>query len=73
VFALNHTYFPGDKKLAGHLDRLERRPAHFVERVHALLFPGAPPDVELLERQREGLVALLHDVEQLYRSEVCAS
>lgn len=73
VFALNHQYFPGDKKLALHLDKLERQPTRFVERLHALVFPGAPPGVDLLERQREGLVALLHDVEQLYRAEACAS
>jgi hypothetical protein len=71
VFALNRQYFPGDKKLAEHLDKLERQPVRFVERVHTLVFPSAPPTVGLLERQRESLVALLQDVEQLYRLEAC--
>ena len=43
VFALNRTYFPGDKKLSETLERLPSKPDAFTARVQALLFPESDP------------------------------
>jgi hypothetical protein len=68
VFALNETYFPGDKKLEAALARLPRQPRDFGERIRRLLAPGAPPDRALLAWQREELCRLLDEVRALVPS-----
>ncbi|MHB1460672.1 MAG: DUF4037 domain-containing protein [Armatimonadota bacterium] len=65
LFAVNKSYFPGDKKLAKALGRLDRLPYRFVDRIHELLFPGTPATVELLRQQQLTLQQLLKDVEEL--------
>jgi hypothetical protein len=62
AFALNETYFPGEKKLARALDLLPDAPAGFGARVEALLYPGPPADADLEAQARE-LAALVDDVE----------
>lgn len=64
LFALNQTYFPGDKKLGPALDHLAHTPAHLRGRIESLLLPGAATP-EALSRQRTELQALLRDVEAL--------
>jgi len=65
IFALNQTYFPGDKKLAGALDHLAVKPERFTARIHALLFPGSEPDPAKLNEQRQTLRALVQEVTTL--------
>ena len=67
LFAVNKCYFPGDKKLAKALNRLERVPAGFVEHIHELLFPAAPATREHLRQQQTALQQLLKDVEELVK------
>ena len=64
IFALNETYFPGDKKLGAALDRLDNKPADFSVRIERLLLlrDGAP---ETLTRQQHDLEALVSEVEAL--------
>lgn len=65
LFALNETYFPGDKKLGEALAHLPRQPAGLLERVTSLLWPRAPATVAALRRQQDELQALLREVEVL--------
>lgn len=65
LFAVNKCYFPGDKKLAKALTRLEHVPMGFVERIQELLFPGTPATKEHLRQQQTSLQHLLRDVEEL--------
>jgi hypothetical protein len=67
AFALNHAYFPGEKKLARALDLLPDAPAGFGARVEALLYPGTPADADLEAQSRE-LAALVADVEARARA-----
>ena len=69
LFALNRTYFPGDKKLEASLKHLARQPDGLAGRVHDLLFPPRPVSVEVLRDQREALRSLLGDVEALVEGE----
>jgi hypothetical protein len=62
VFALNRTYFSGDKKLGIALNHLAIKPKHFTERIQRLLFPGAEPDPAMLNEQRQTLRALVQEV-----------
>jgi predicted nucleotidyltransferase len=65
VFALNRAYFPGEKKLAGALDKLPVAPPNFAARCEALLCPGAPPSVAKLREQRRDLTSLVSEVGEL--------
>ena len=70
LFALNETYFPGDKKLDEALGHLPCQPTGLRERVASLLWPGAPATVALLDRQQEEVKALLREVEALVAAEL---
>lgn len=70
AFALNRVYFPGDKKLAAALDHLPILPERFAERVQWLLMPGEGASQALFDRQRQELIQLTHQVEQLVRNDV---
>ena len=65
LFALNRTYFPGDKKLDVVLEHLEVKPAGFTERIKCLLLPGSGRDRETLDWQRTELIELTRQVEAL--------
>jgi hypothetical protein len=65
VFALNNTYFPGDKKLDSAIAHLPMKPQRFVARIKQLLWPGVPADKRLLVSQREELVRLLGEIDEL--------
>jgi hypothetical protein len=65
VFALNNTYFPGDKKLDSAIAHLPMKPQHFGARIKQLLWPGVPADKRLLVSQREELVRLLGEIDEL--------
>ncbi len=65
VFALNETYFPGEKKLEASLEHLPSQPHDFTRRIQALVFPAVEPSRETLEDQRKELVALVGEVEAL--------
>ena len=65
AFALNREYFPGEKKLAQALERLNTRPDAFSRRVHALLFPGGSPTVGQLQEQQRELAGLVAEMERL--------
>jgi len=67
LFALNRTYFPGDKKLDIALEHLELKPAGFTERIQRLLLPGTGRDRDTLDRQRAELVELTRQVEELVK------
>ena len=67
LFALNRTYFPGDKKLGEALDHLTWLPDSFSGRVHDVLFPSQPASVEVLRQQRDVLQSLLGEVETLVK------
>ena len=65
IFALNKTYFPGEKKLNITLDCLPIKPKRFTERIHELLYPGKDVGQEEFSKQRQGLLALMAEVEAL--------
>jgi hypothetical protein len=65
IFALNETYFPGDKRLDLAIEHLPRQPPRLCERIHALLFPGTPATREVLRQQREELRSLLREVRDM--------
>jgi len=67
LFALNESYFPGDKQLGQALDRLPKRPPRLTERIGALLLPASPVTPAVLRQQREELRALLQDVRSMCR------
>jgi hypothetical protein len=67
LFALNRTYFPGDKKLDIALEHLEVKPAGFTERIQRLLLPGTGRDRDTLDRQRTELIELTRQVEELVK------
>jgi hypothetical protein len=65
IFALNHEYFPGEKKLAQALGKLSVQPTACPVRLQALLFPGKNPSVKQLQEQHRELGALVTEVQQL--------
>ena len=69
LFAVNETYFPGDKKLASALAHLDGVPENLAARIEALIFPRERPSVALLQRQQAGLLSLLRDVELIVTNE----
>ena len=62
LFAFNETYFPGDKQLARAFAHLPHLPERWNGRVQALLWPEAPPTVEILRHQQAELQALVREV-----------
>ena len=71
VFALNRTYFPGDKKLGVALDHLAVKPEGFAGRIERLLMPGTGRDRDTLDGQRAELVELTRQVEELVSKREC--
>ena len=67
LFALNESYFPGDKNLGVALDHLPRQPAEVRRKVESLLWPAAPATRETLRAQAEALRSLLEDVKSMCR------
>jgi hypothetical protein len=71
VFALNRTYFPGEKKVGVSLEKLALQPWEFYQRIRELVYPGAgssPPNagsIADLRAQQEALGRLVNDVKQL--------
>ena len=65
IFALNSTYFPGDKKLALALEHLEVRPPEISQRIEALLSPSGGRTRAALEQQRKEVRLLVGQVEAL--------
>lgn len=65
VFALNKTYFPGDKKLDIALAHLPMKPERFIERIQRLLYPGEKVGQPLFHQQRQELIVLMAEVEAL--------
>lgn len=68
VFALNHAYFPGEKRLAHAMETLPVQPSGFAQRVQELL-TQASVDVEGLEKQRRELAALVAEMRALVSPE----
>ncbi|MBW3655380.1 MAG: DUF4037 domain-containing protein [Gemmatimonadetes bacterium] len=64
VFALNRTYFPGEKRLMHAMETLPVQPSGFARRVQELLAPAAV-DVEGLEKQRRDLADLVAEMRAL--------
>ncbi len=65
LFAINETYFPGDKKLEAAISHLPAQPHDFTPRIKRLLSPEMPVDRALLISQREELGILLEQVTEL--------
>lgn len=65
VFALNQTYFTGDKKLGNALDHMAIAPLDFNERIDRLLLSGPGSAEDFLIRQRDDLRLLVREVEGL--------
>jgi hypothetical protein len=65
VFALNCTYFPGEKKVEVGLEHLALQPPDFYRRIRELVYPGNDGSIGHLRNQREALGRLVSDVERL--------
>lgn len=65
LFAVNETYFPGDKKLERSLGHLDRLPPQFVERMQRLIWPGEEASVTVLQEQQQELQDLLTETQRL--------
>jgi hypothetical protein len=65
LFAINETYFPGDKKLREALEHLSKLPEGFLERLDFLLWPAAPVTEEVLWQQQKELTALMKELATL--------
>lgn len=63
LFALNETYYVGDGYNLAYLARLPQQPPDVVNRLQAILYP--PSSTGMFEAQRNTLLALIDDVEQL--------
>lgn len=63
LFALNDTYFVGDGSNMNFIRKFQHRPPEWEERIQAALYPTCAED--MYERQRETLVHLINDVEEL--------
>ncbi len=63
LFAVNDTYFPGDKKLAMVIAHLEHVPDQFTECVQSLLYPANLLSVAALRNQQIELQQLLQEIE----------
>ncbi|HEY7766886.1 DUF4037 domain-containing protein [Longimicrobium sp.] len=64
VFALNRSYFPGEKRLAHAMEKLSVQPSGFARRVQELLMPPSV-DVAGLETQRRGVADLVAEMRAL--------
>lgn len=69
VFALNCVYFPGDKKLAAAIAHLPIQPERFAERIQWLLRPDLPSNSQGYEQQRQELLCLTRQVQELAQSD----
>lgn len=67
LFALNETYFPGDKKLLQILNHLPVQPQHLGSRVNALLWPDTLATPQALKRQQSELQNLVHETTALVK------
>lgn len=65
IFALNSTYFPGEKKLTQALGRLSRTPERFAQRLASLAYPGGEAGPASLAEQRVALQSLVREVTAL--------
>lgn len=63
LFALNESYYVGDGYNLTHLARLPQQPSDLANRLQAILYP--PPSAAMFEEQRNGLLALIDEVDQL--------
>jgi Domain of unknown function (DUF4037) len=63
LFAINETYFVGDGQNLEFAEKFRYRPPALSARVAAALYP--PPSDTMLETQREVLLGLIDDVEQM--------
>ena len=70
LFALNESYFPGDKNLGVALDHLPRQPVELRSKVESLLWPAASATRETLRAQAEALRSLLQDIEAMVAGSV---
>ncbi|MHB9034786.1 MAG: DUF4037 domain-containing protein, partial [Anaerolineae bacterium] len=65
LFAINQTYFPGDKKLEAAMAHLGCIPSDCANRIKRLLWPGEACSAAVLRTQQQELQSLLRDVESL--------
>ena len=65
VFALNHAYFPGEKKVGVVLEHLALQPQDFYRRIRELVYPGNDGSIAYLRTQREALSKLVTEVGKL--------
>lgn len=65
LFALNETYFPGDKNLRRSTDHFQLAPPRLGERLDSLLWPDYPPTPEMLHRQQADLCDLVQETMKL--------
>jgi hypothetical protein len=63
IFALNEVYYAGDGANLSFVARMKLVPERFAERVAEILYPA--PGADILARQREALLELIAEVEQL--------
>lgn len=66
LFALNETYYIGDGYNLEYLANFSHQPPDVATRLRAILYPPATPN--LFEEQRNTLLALIEDVEQLAKA-----
>ena len=63
LFALNETYYVGDGYNLAYLARLPLQPPDLANRLQAILYP--PVSAAMFVEQRNGLLALIEEVDQL--------
>lgn len=63
LFALNETYYVGDGYNLAYLARLPHQPLDLANRLQAILYP--PPSAAMFAEQRNELLALIDEVDQL--------
>jgi hypothetical protein len=73
LFALNETYFPGDKKLLQILDHLHTQPPQLGSRVNALLWSDTPASPQALIKQQNELRNLVDETTALVKEMHSAS
>ena len=63
LFALNETYYVGDGYNLAYLARLPHQPPDVANRLQTILYP--PSSADMFAEQRNRLLALIDDVDQL--------
>lgn len=63
LFALNESYYVGDGYNLAYLSRLPHQPPDVANRLQTILYPS--PDADMFAEQRNTLLALIDDVDQL--------